>query len=93
MCYNPRPGVSILTVIGVIGQLKVSLMASPPCRRYFVREAHDDPRSIENNTSRKWTGVETFTKFEYEFFWIFDLIWKDDWQLRSLRLTNLLDEL
>ncbi|KAK4499316.1 hypothetical protein PRZ48_009829 [Zasmidium cellare] len=76
---------------GPLGQLKISLGASPACRHHFVREAHDDPRSFENVTSLK--NQHLLDPLEFDFFWLFRVLWDDDEKLYQLRFTNVLDEL
>lgn len=66
-------------------------MASPPCRHLFVREPHDNPRSIENVTSLR--DQFALDQFEFEFFWIFQVLWDDGDKLYQLRFTNVLNEL
>ncbi|KAF2164008.1 hypothetical protein M409DRAFT_68229 [Zasmidium cellare ATCC 36951] len=76
---------------GPLGQLKCSLTASPACRHHFVREAHDDPRRMENVSSLK--NQHLLDPLEFEFFWLFQVLWEDSDKLYQLRFTNVLDEL
>lgn len=65
-------------------------MGSPPCRHLCVREAHENPQAVDNNTS---LNLKSLSQIERDFFWLFEVLWNGGDKLYQLRFPNVLDEL
>lgn len=75
---------------GPIGQLKQGAVASPPLRRYFVRDPPDDPHSTRIRVREK-PGSEP-DRTRTRLMWLFNALWDDDRRFLA-GVTTLVDEL
>ncbi|XP_044724835.1 C2H2 and C2HC zinc finger [Hirsutella rhossiliensis] len=78
-------------VKGPLNQLKHSVSASPPMRKFFVREPPVDASSTIIQIRSK-SGVK-MNKVEAQLTWLLRTLWEDDRQLFLVRLPLALDEL
>ncbi|KAH7308418.1 hypothetical protein B0I35DRAFT_441908 [Stachybotrys elegans] len=72
-------------------QLKQSVVASPPMRKFFVRTPPADPTSSKIHVRSK-SGVKK-DKSEGEVIWLLQTLWEDDHNLFLMRMPFVLDEL
>ncbi|KAI1645504.1 uncharacterized protein F4817DRAFT_343539 [Daldinia loculata] len=79
------------TANGPVGGLKDGVVASPPWRKYFVRQPPPNPTSTTIRTQQKM-GVKMST-IEHQLFWILRTIWDDGEDLFFARLPLIVDEL
>lgn len=75
---------------GPIGQLKQGVVASPPLRRFWVREPPDDPQSTRIRVREKPGSASDQTR--QRLVWLFNAIWDDDRRYLA-GITVLVDEL
>ncbi|KAL0256081.1 hypothetical protein SLS55_008473 [Diplodia seriata] len=75
---------------GPIGQLKQGVVASPPLRRFFVREPPDDPQSARILVREKPGSGSDQTR--QRLVWLFNAIWDDERRFLA-GITILVDEL
>ncbi|POR38810.1 Uncharacterized protein TPAR_00995 [Tolypocladium paradoxum] len=76
---------------GPLGQLKQSVVASPPWRRFHVREPPVDADSTLIRIRSK-SGVK-MNKTEGHLIWLLGALWEDDQQLFLMSMPLVLDEL
>ncbi|EOD44771.1 hypothetical protein UCRNP2_8520 [Neofusicoccum parvum UCRNP2] len=75
---------------GPIGQLKQGVVASPPLRRFFVREPPEDPHSTRIRVREKPGNDQDETRMRL--LWLFNALWDDDRRFLA-GVTILVDEL
>ncbi|EXL65227.1 hypothetical protein FOPG_18539 [Fusarium oxysporum f. sp. conglutinans race 2 54008] len=79
------------TAKGPLDKLKVAVTASPPMRKFFVREPPVDPDSTKIFVrSRPGFKME---KVEQQLIWLLQTLWEDDYALFLVRVPNVVDEL
>ncbi|KAF7553797.1 hypothetical protein G7Z17_g3396 [Cylindrodendrum hubeiense] len=76
---------------GPLNQLKIAVVASPPMRKFYVRESNDDVNSTKIAVRSK-TGVK-MNKIEEHLTWLLRTLWEDDKPLFFIRLPLVVDEL
>lgn len=74
---------------GPLGHLKSSVVASPPMRKFYVREPSDGKTEI---AVRSRTGVK-LTKVEENLIWLLRTLWEDEDQLFLASQPLVVDEL
>ncbi|KAH7191202.1 hypothetical protein DER44DRAFT_794629 [Fusarium oxysporum] len=79
------------TAKGPLDKLKVAATASPPMRKFFVREPPVDPNSTKIFV-RSCPGVK-MEKVEQQLIWLLQTLWEDDYALFLVRVPNVVDEL
>ncbi|KAH6949253.1 hypothetical protein DER45DRAFT_650125 [Fusarium avenaceum] len=72
-------------------KLKISVAASPPMRKFFVRlpplDSYTSVISVEERADVKMDAVESYL------IWLLQMLWEDNRNLFLLRLPNIVDEL
>lgn len=76
---------------GPLEQLKASVAASPPMRRFYVRQPPTDVNSTRLQVMSR-RGVN-MSKIESQLTWLLSTLWEDSQQLFLVRLPLALDEL
>ncbi|KAF5630757.1 uncharacterized protein FTJAE_8099 [Fusarium tjaetaba] len=79
------------TAKGPLDKLKVAVTASPPMRKFFVREPPVDPDSTKIFV-RSRPGFKT-EKVEQQMIWLLRTLWEDDYTIFLIRVPNVVDEL
>ncbi|KAL7903771.1 hypothetical protein GGI35DRAFT_472872 [Trichoderma velutinum] len=80
----------VQTVKGHMGQLKQTVVASPPMRRFYVRVPPTDGTSSEMRIVSKEVKM---TKIQGQLIYLLKTLWEDDRKLFLLRLSCVVDEL